>query len=160
MKKLTFVKNLSYIFEADRPRAKYSINGGKSFMNHGDFCECLTKSVLGLEAVKDANTRNDKGHDIPEYNASVKSWNCSLSDRKDLGNTFEEYYNNFFASELDDTNYIWVYEYDEFVDLWFMNSTEFKTFVKDCSMWDEYAKKIRIKLCNSKINAYLEARAA
>lgn len=156
MKKITFTKNLSYIFNAERKGAKYSINGGQTWMNHGDFCECLAKSVLGYEPKKDANTRNDKGHDIPELNASVKSWNCGLSDRKDLGADRKNYFNNFFATELPNTQYIWVYEYGEFVDLWFMTSDEFKTFVQECGMWDEYCKKIRFKLCDNKINKYLE----
>lgn len=160
MKKATFEKNLSYIFDANRAGAKYSIDGGKKFMNHGDFCECLAKSVLGYEAKKDANTRNDKGHDIPELHASVKSWNCSLCDRKDLGDTAEDYFNNFFATELDNTSYLWVYEYGESVDLWFMDRMEFQAFTKACGSWDGYLKKWRFKLCNNKINAYLEAQLA
>lgn len=158
MKKVTFNKNLSYIYNAERKGAKYSIDGGQKWMNHGDLCECLAKSVLGYEAKKDANTRNDKGHDIPELNASVKSWNCGLSDRKDLGNDAESFFNNFFATELPNTQYIWVYEYSEFVDLWFMTSNEFKAFTKACGMWDNYCVKWRFKMCDNKVNAYLESK--
>ena len=101
MKKETYENNLSYIFEADRKNAKYSIDGGNHFMNHGDYCECLAKSVLGFEPKKDANTRADEGWDIEEIKASVKSWNCGLSDRKDLkGLGFDEFCKRFFADEL------------------------------------------------------------
>ena len=101
MRKETYQNNLSYIFEADRKNAKYSIDGGEHFMNHGDYCECPAKSVLGFEPKKDANTRADEGWDIEEIKASVKSWNCGLSDRKDLkGLGFDEFCKRFFADEL------------------------------------------------------------
>lgn len=157
MKKMTYEINLSYSFEAGRKGSKYSIDGGQHYMNHGEFCEVLAKSVLGFEPKKDANTRNDKGHDIEELNASVKSWNCGLSDRKDLGNDKETFLSNFFATELPNTTYIWVYEYGEFVDLWFMNENEFKDFTSFCSTWDNHCQKVRFKLCNNKINNYLES---
>ena len=56
MKKLTFENNLTYIYNADRKGAKYSLDG-EHYMNHGEYAECLAKSVLGFEVHKDANTR-------------------------------------------------------------------------------------------------------
>lgn len=158
MRKETYAKNLTYIFDANRANAKYSVDGGQHFMNHGEFCEVLAKSVLGFEPKKDANTRHDKGDDIPELHASVKSYKAGLTDRKDLRTDKWAYFNGFFADEKRDTTYIWVYEYDEFVDLWFMNYDEFKEFVLNCAKWDDNKsqKKCRFTLCNNKINRYLE----
>lgn len=157
MRKETFKKNISYIFDPNRKNAHYSLNG-ETFFNHGDLCEILAKSVLGYEPKKDANTRHDKGHDIPELNASVKSYKCGLSDRKDLRVDKWYFFNKFFADELPNTTYIWVYEYGDFVDLWFMDMNEFKTFVLKCGSWDDGAheKKWRFTKSNNTINKYLE----
>ena len=160
MKKATFVKNLSYIFDADRKGAKYSIDGGQKWMNHGDFCECLAKSVLGFKPVKDANTRSDKGHDLPELNLSIKSFKCGLSDRVDLKalKDPEKFYNQFFADELPNTNYCYVIEYGEFVDLYIMNFEEFKQFVRDMASWDTYSFKFRFNTCDNKTAKYFEEK--
>ncbi len=158
MKKETYANNLSYIFNAERYGAKYSIDGGNKWMNHGDYCECLAKSVLGFEPKKDANTRSDKDHDIREINASVKSWKCGISDRKDLkaiGNR-EEFLYQFFHDEIPNTTYIWVNDYDEFVDLYYMNMEEFKKFVDVCASWDNYEQKIRFTKSINTIISYLE----
>lgn len=157
MRKETYEINLSYTFDANRRGSKYTLDGER-WMNHGDFCECLAKSVLGFEPKKDANTRNDKGHDIEELNASVKSWNCGLSDRKDLGKDRETYVKTFFSTELPNTTYIWVFESGEYVDLWYLNEEEFRLFVDECAMWDNHCEKIRFKLCNNKINVWLESK--
>jgi hypothetical protein len=155
MKKMTFENTMTYQYIGDRKGAKYTLDG-EHFMNHGEYAECLAKFVLGYKAEKDANTRFDKGEDIPELNASVKSWNCGLTDMK-LADNKEEFLHKFWEMSNPNVTYIWVYDYAEQVDLWFMTSEEFKMFVDDCATWDEYAKKIRFKLCNNKINAWLEA---
>ena len=162
MRKETYENNLTYIFNAEKKNTKYSLDGGKHWMNHGEYCECLAKSVLGYEPKKDANTRADEGHDIPEINASVKSWGCGLSDRKDLkGLGFDEFFNRFFADELPNTTYMWVHDYGEMVDLYYMNEVEFKQFTKDCSKYYDYEQKIRFKsVCENKIVKYLDERVA
>ena len=161
MRKETYTNNLKYIYDADKKNTKYSLNNGESWMNHGDYCECLAKSVLGFEPKKDGNTRADKGHDIPELNASVKSWNCGLSDRKDLkGLGFEEFFERFFADELPNTQYIWVHDYADMVDLYYMNETEMKEFTRFAAKYYDYEQKIRFKLCVNKIINYLEEKVA
>lgn len=155
MKKETYEINLEYIFCPERKNAKYSINNGLSFMNGGDFCECLAKSVLGFEVKKDANIRYDKGHDIEELKASVKSWNCGLTDRKDMPKSPKEFLEKFWETENSEM-FIWVFPYSEMVDLWYMDRNEFKKFVEKFASWDNYCTKFRIKTCNNKINAWLE----
>ena len=156
MEKRTFNNTLTYKYIGDRKGAKYTFDG-EHFMNHGEYAECLAKFVLGYKAEKDANTRFDAGEDIPELNASVKSWNCGLTDTK-LADNKEDFLRKFWEMSNPNVTYIWVYDYADMVDLWFMNTEEFKRFVNHCATWDEHCKKIRFKLCNNKINAYLEAQ--
>lgn len=158
MRKETYTNNLSYIFDANRKNAKYSIDNGNKWMNHGDYCECLAKSVLGYEPRKDGNTRSDRGHDIEEINASVKSWRCGVSDRNDLkalGNR-EDFLYNFFRDELPNTTYIWVNDYEDMVDLYYMTSDEFKAFVDACASWENFSSKIRFSKSINTIVNYLE----
>lgn len=158
MRKETYTNNLTFTFDGTRKGAKYTLDG-EHYMNHGEFCECLAKSVLGYDAIKDANTAYDMGHDIPEINASVKSWNCGLTDRK-LADNRAEFVERFFETSDKNTTYLWVYEYGEMVDLWYMNESEFRQFTEQFGNWDGYAKKIRFKTCNNKINAWLESHLA
>ena len=41
MRKETYENNLKYIFDPNKDRTKYSLNNGETWMNHGDYCECL-----------------------------------------------------------------------------------------------------------------------
>lgn len=154
MKKTSHINNLTYTFDGTRKGAKYTLNG-TTWMNHGEYAECLAKSVLGYKAEKDANTRFDKGEDIAELNASVKSQNCGLTDMK-LGNNREEFLQKFWEMTNEDVQYIWVYDHDEMVDLYYMNLEEFKRFTERFGSWDGYCKKIRFKTCSSKVIAWLE----
>lgn len=155
MRKSTYINTLTYIYNADRKGAKYTLDG-KHYMNHGEYCECLAKHMLGYEVSKDANTRFDMGEDIPELNASIKSWNCSLTDMK-LGNTKEEFLAKFWEMS-NATTYMWIDDYADMVDIWEMNETEFKAFIEMFGSWDNYSKKIRIKISINKIRTWLEDR--
>lgn len=156
MKKMTFENNLPHLFNPDRKGSKYSLDGGETYMNHGEYCECLCKSVLGFEARKDANTAFDKGDDLPEMKASIKSWNCGLTECKDMPKEPEAFMQEFWARDNSE-NFIWVYDYADMVDLWIMNRQEFAEFANQFATWDNYCTKFRIKTCNNKINAWLEA---
>lgn len=155
MIKKTYTNTLPFQFDPTRKNAKYTIDGEK-WMNHGEFCEVLAKHCLGYEAKKDANTRFDKGADIPELNASVKSYNGGLTDMK-LSDDPEIWLNRFWAMSDETQIVIWVFEHGEEVDLWFMNHEEFKEFVKIAAKWDNHDKKYRFKTCANKTNAWLEA---
>ena len=155
MLKMTKEITLSYVYEGDRKGAKYTLDG-VHFMNHGEFVECVVKDCLGYDPHKDANTRFDKGEDIPELNASVKSWNCGLTDMK-LADNKEEFLRKFWAMSNPTTTYIWAYDYGEMVDIWFMDYKEFQAFTETFGSWDSYCQKIRFKTCNNKINEWLAA---
>ena len=161
MRRETYENNLAYRFDPTKMYNKYFIEAEQKWKNHGDYCEILAKSVLGFEPKKDANTRSDKGHDIPELNASVKSWNCGLSDREDLkGLGFERFFTKFFNDEIENSIYIWVHDYGEMVDLYFMNMEEMKAFTRACGKYYDYEGKIRFKTCENKIVKYLDEKCA
>ena len=50
--KFTHAMNLSYIFDAARKGAKYSLDG-THWMNGGEFMEAAAKAVHGLDPYKD-----------------------------------------------------------------------------------------------------------
>ena len=156
MKKVTYVNTMSYIYEADRKGSKYSIDGGEHYMNHGEYAECLAKHLLGYKAHKDACTAFDKGHDIPEMNASVKSLNCSLSDCKGMPKDPIAFMETFWKRDCS-SMFVWVDDYADMVDLWFMDRDEFRQFADRFAVWDKSLEKFRIKICRNKIIAYLEA---
>lgn len=154
MKKMSFENTMNYTFDATRKSAKYTMDG-EHWMNHGEYAECLAKHVLGFKAEKDANTRFDKGEDIPELNASVKSSRAGLTDMK-LGTTRDEFLENFWNMTNKDVQYIWVADHDEEVDLYFMNLTEFKRFVENFGKWDDHCQKIRFTTCSGKMVKWFE----
>lgn len=157
MRKETYVNTLEYIYDGTRKNAKYSVDNGETWKNHGEYCEILAKKVLGYEPKKDGCTAFDKGDDIPEIKASVKSQNCGLTECKDMPKTPAEFMAEFWKRDASE-QFIWVYDYAESVDLWYMDRNEFARFVNQFATWDGYCVKYRIKTCNNKINAWLEAQ--
>ena len=153
----TYENTMHYIYDGERKGAKYSLDG-EHWLNGGEYKECLAKHCLGLKPTKDANTRFDKGADIPELNASVKSWNCGLTDMK-LGDEPEIFWNRFWAMTDSTQIYIWVSEQSGIVNLWFMSHREFQLVASEFAKWDDYCKKFRFKTCETKINEWLIKRA-
>ena len=80
MKRVIYnIEGINYIYDARRKGAKYSFDGGQTWKNNGEAVEIVLKWALGLEATKDGNTPFDKGSDIEEYKASVKSPKFTLT---------------------------------------------------------------------------------
>ena len=141
--KMTREINLSYAYDAARKGAKYSINGGKSWLNGGEFAEAAAKAVHGLDAAKDANTRFNEGSDVPEFHASVKSSKASLT----------AYFEQVASSE-----FWYVTIADELVTIYKMNATKFERFLRKFSKLNERGV-IRIAATSSKMLAWLDANA-
>lgn len=154
MKRITTNVMLKYTFDPKGHKgAPYFVDGGKAWMNNGDFMEVMTKAALGFEPVKDGNTAFDEGSDIPEINASVKSARFTLAGRK-LGPDFDSFFNEYFR--LCHSN-LWIYSAivnDKFV-MYFMQEDEFKTFVRT---WCEFNERHVIRCKNSQVSilAWLE----
>ena len=71
---------ITYTYNAERKGAHYLIDGRTNYVNGGEFAEIVCKAVRGFEAVKDANTKFDKGSDIEETRTSIKSNGSGLTD--------------------------------------------------------------------------------
>lgn len=153
MKKMIFELNLNYSYDKEHKGAHYLVNG--KYLNNGEFMETVTKSVLGYEAKKDANTAYDKGSDIPELNTSVKSSRFTLTNCK-LANTFEESIEIYFQN-VHSTTWMYTILTDNIVNIYTMNKEEFKTFLETFSSLNERGV-IRGKATTAKMLTWLECR--
>jgi len=154
--KMTRKINLTYTYDATRKGAKYSINGGKSWLNGGEFAEAAAKAAHGLDAAKDANTRFNEGSDVPEFHASVKSSKASLTNMK-LADSFEGSVQAYFE-QVASSEFWYVTVIDELVTIYKMNATKFERFLRKFSKLNERGV-IRIAATSSKMLAWLDANA-
>ena len=156
MKKITAEIKINYSYDATHSGAHYTFDG-VHYCNGGDFAEIITKSVLGFDACKDANTSYDKASDIQEINASVKSSRFTLVNMA-LADTFEETVNRYFETVHSNT---WIYAIviDNIANLYFMDAAEFKTFLYKFSAMNE-RKVIRGKATSGKMINWFEGQVA
>lgn len=146
---------IDYIFDTTHKGANYSI--GNKWMNGGEFAEVITKSVLGFEARKDGNTPYDKGSDIEELNASVKSSRFTLVNMV-LADSFEATIDKYFQTVHSN---LWIYTVvmEETATLYYMNADEFKEFLNKFCFFNE-RKNVRCRATSGKMIAWLEDRVA
>jgi hypothetical protein len=156
MNKVSYPVTLSYIYDGNRKGAKYSTDGGKTFMNAGEFLEILTKHCKGYNAQKDANTAYDKGSDLAELNASIKSSKATLTT-KNLGGSFDEILRNYFQS-VPSTLWIWAVLVDETLITYEMNRTEFEQFTRQWAGYSENRSVVRYKITSNIMIQWLEER--
>lgn len=148
--------NLSYIYDAARKGAKYSINGGKSWLNAGEFMEAVAKAMHGLDAGKDANTRFDEGSDVPEFHASVKSSKASLTNCK-LADDFEGSVRAYFE-QVASSEFWYVTMIDELATVYKMNAKTFERFIRKFAKLNERGV-IRFATTSAKMLAWLDTNA-
>jgi len=148
--------NLSYIYDAARKGAKYSINGGKSWLNAGEFMEAVAKAMHGLDAGKDANTRFDEGSDVPEFHASVKSSKASLTNCK-LADDFEGSVRAYFE-QVASSEFWYVTMVDELATVYKMNAKTFERFIRKFAKLNERGV-IRFATTSAKMLAWLDTNA-
>ena len=156
MKKSTYTVNRPYLFNPDHKGAPYSMNGGESYMNGGEFREVMLKSVLGYDAVKDACGAYDKTDDVPELNASVKSSKATLVN-KVLGYDYNSVKACYFAT-VHSTIWVWVSIVDDELNAYYMNAEEFASFMDAWASYVPDRKVIRFKAESLKMLAWLEER--
>ena len=156
MKKSVYNINMEYAFVPSHKGAPYTFNGGESFVNHGEFCEVLTKSVLGYAPIKDANASYDKASDIAELRASVKSSKATLVN-KPLGYDFASFKAHYMAT-VHSTTWIWASEKGEEITLYYMDANEFSDFVNAWAVWANDRKVIRFKVESGKMLQWLDSR--
>lgn len=155
MKKAVYAITTSYQFDAARKGAKYTFDS-THYMNAGEWKEAIAKAALGYMARKDGNTTYDKGSDIPELNASVKSSKASLTNMA-LADTFEASIRTYFAN-VHSNLFIWVEVVDEEIILYMMTADEFESFIRKFSALNERGV-IRFKASSAKLVSFLESLA-
>lgn len=158
MKVITAETPLPYVYDPNHARASYSLNDGKKWMNHGEFCERMTKAILGFAPSKDS-LPFDKNYDIPELKASVKSYKCGLTDKKDMPNTPAEFLSEFWRREIAELH-IYACDHGEYFTLYLMDTAEFKGMVEALMGWDNSAHNFRMYKCDNKVETWLLAHYA
>ena len=157
MTKSVHTLTLNYTYDSAHSGAHYTINGGQSYMNGGEFAEIATKSVLGYTVAKDANTPFNEGSDIEELHASVKSSRATLVNFK-LADTFEESVQRYFA-ETASSLFIYTVVIEKEVTLYSMDASEFEAFIRQFSGLNERGY-VRFKSTSTKMIAWLESHLA
>ena len=145
---------INYTYDADHARSHYLIEGETAHKNGGEFAEIVCKAVRGFEAVKDANTKFDKGSDIEETRTSIKSSGCGLTDEK-LADNREDFLAEYFR-RTHSTNVDYVIIIDDEVIIYNMNMDEFKEFTNEFAKWDKHSTKVRIKTSTKMIKWFEE----
>lgn len=154
MKKQIYNISTSFHFEPVAHKgAPYSFDGSH-WMNAGEFTECMVKACMGFSCEKDANTPYDRGSDIPEINASVKSGGATLVNMK-LGATDSEFLNVFFENVHSD-KFIWGVVIDDQLTTYTMNAKEFRPFCENFGKINERGY-FRFKKTSGKMLSWLEA---
>lgn len=149
--------DFGYIFDPTHKGAPYSFDG-VHWLNNGEFLEPCTKWLFGYEMKKDANTPFDKGSDIPEINASVKSSKATLTSVK-LGSTFEEIKRNYFE-RVHSTLWIYATMIEDKIVVYLMNKDEFAEFMDCFGTYCTDRQVIRFKSTSGKMIKWFEERVA
>lgn len=154
MKKEIYTGLKNYTFDANHKGAHYTFDG-KKYMNAGEWTEAEYKYVLGLNAIKDANTAFDAGSDIEELHRSIKSSKATLCNEilgKDLQTSLDCYFERVAS-----TSWAWVISMDETLTVYVMNADEFREFTE---LWAAYTneRKIRYKATSGKMIKWFEER--
>lgn len=148
---------INYTYDADHARSHYLVEGDTAHKNGGEFAEIVCKAIRGFEAVKDANTKFDKGSDIEETRTSIKSHGCGLTDEK-LADNKEDFLAEYFR-RTHSTNVDYVDIQNDEVTIYNMDMNEFREFTNTFAQWDKHSQKVRIKTTN-KMRVWLDERVA
>jgi hypothetical protein len=154
MKKEVRTITIDYTYDTAHKGTNYTLDG-QHWMNGGEFAEVITKSVLGYEAKKDANTSYDIASDIEELNASVKSSRFTLVN-KVLADTFDETVNKYFET-VHSTVWIYTVVMEETATLYYMTAEEFREYLYKFTALNE-RNVIRAKATSGKMIAWFESK--
>lgn len=156
MKRIQYKNTMPYI-TTDRKGAKYLV--GETYKNNGELLELIEIFNYGFDTPK-RNLAFDKGSDIQELNASVKSSGASLACL--YGETKEQIITEYFKRVVS-TMWVWL-EFNQetqIVTEYRMNKTEFKIFLEMFSVLatesGTHKNKVRFKRTNKKMLEWLES---
>lgn len=161
MFKIEYKITIPFTYDASHKGAPYSLDGGNTFKNGGEFSESCAKHHRGLDYMVNPSTTFDNGSDIEELNASVKSSGASLASL--YGTDKEEILNEYFA-RVHSTLWIFIVNLDnETMVEYHMNANEFRAFLNEwAGLAVESGKvrryKVRLKKTSGKMIKWLEER--
>ena len=160
MKKSVYSVRTAVRFNPDHKGAPYTVDGIHHF-NDGNRHEAAVSEWAGYGFSYDNDhVPFDKGSDIEELNASVKSSGASLACLygDDKASIIAEYFARVHST-------MWIYSIEVDGDFWFyqMNADEFKEFLEEFSgltreSGKEIRYKVRLKKTSGKMVKWLEER--
>lgn len=158
MFKFEYVNEMSYMYDAAHKGAPYTMDGGKSWKNAGEWKESICKAHRGLDYMVNPATSWCDGSDIESEHASVKSSGASLACLYgfDFQNILDTYFQNVAS-----TIWYWVEVHDETVIEYHMDSTEFRAFLEAWAKLEKVAGgqyKVRMKKTSGKMLDWLDER--
>lgn len=156
MKKQVYEISLPYTFDPTHKGAPYTFDNGAHWCNHGDFIEIMVKYHMGFKAGKDGNTPYDKGSDIEEIRASVKSSRATLVNKK-LGNDMAESLHTYFTN-VHSNKWFFGHDIDGELHVYTMNAEEFNAFCNAFAGYDKSREVVRFKSTTGKMIHWLENR--
>lgn len=165
MIKVTYKNTMPYEVDYTRRSSKYRPFGQESYKNKGETIESIVKFHRGIYSEVNPNTSYDKGSDIEEEMASVKSSEGSLG--RSIGgrnNTGAQKIVCYFKT-VHSKVFIWVEwnEETETVTEYQMNKREFGEFVRlftrICNNSEHTEKAVRFRKTNRKMIEWLESKA-
>lgn len=157
MRREEYKINIGYAYKPEHKGAPYTIDGEK-FINGGEFAEIVTKAVLGYTAEKDANTPFDKGSDIEELCASVKSSKATLTSAV-LGSDYDTIKRVYFE-RVHSTAWIYTVIIEDTAILYRMDKKEFAVFMDNFGYYAKERQTIRFKATSGKMIAWLDRAVA
>lgn len=160
MKKSVYFVRTAVHFNPDHKGAPYTVDGVHYF-NDGNRHEAAVSEWAGYGFGYDNDhVPFDKGSDIEELNASVKSSGASLACLygNDKASVIAEYFARVHST-------MWIYSIEVDGEFWFyqMNADEFKEFLEEFSgltreSGKEIRYKVRLKKTSGKMVKWLEER--
>ena len=157
MKRYEYTNTMPYTYNSEKSGSKYSMDGGKTYKNHGEWLESVAKFHRGLEYLVNPATSYDTGSDIESMSASVKSSNASLACL--YGNSFGQILDEYFKN-VHSTLWIFMIDIDEQIVEYHMNAKEFRTFLETWAGTavesGSHLTKVRIKKVSAKMVKWLE----
>lgn len=160
MKKSIYTAKTAVHFNPDHKGTPYTVDGIHYF-NNGNRHEAVVSEWAGYGFGYDNDhVPFDKGSDIEELNASVKSSGASLACLygDDKASIIAEYFARVHST-------MWIYSIEVDGEFWFyqMNADEFKEFLEEFSgltreSGKEIRYKVRLKKTSSKMIKWFEGR--
>lgn len=132
MKKVTYINEMPYIYDASHARSHYLPNGSDKYKNRGEIIESIAKYHRGIYTDSNPNTSWENGSDIESEHASVKSSEGGLG--RNIGgynNTASEKIKAYFKGTASKV-FIWIEwnEKTQEVTEYQMNKKEFGAFIQ------------------------------